>query len=254
MLEIGQRIRSQREKRGLKQNDIASALQLSPQAVSKWERGETCPDLAILAPLARLLGVSTDWLLNANGSDRDVFEASVIVCDVSDAYKKSIEMPPRDYATWVNGYFFQLTEAVLRYDGIPVKYVGDGFLGFFSGVNHAQRALRTAALAKQLVTEKLSIAISSGDIFLGAVGHPDYARPDIMGEAVNIAFLALRWANENTGSKIAATGRFIEQLPEQEATLGKRGKIDFLKGSGNPTEVFEIQEMHVEGDKTLSTK
>ena len=73
LIELGQRLRTQRERLGLKQNDVANALQVSPQAVSKWERGENCPDIATLGPLARLLGVSTDWLLDAHGENQDVF-------------------------------------------------------------------------------------------------------------------------------------------------------------------------------------
>ena len=61
--ELGQRIRTQRERLGLKQHDIANALQVSPQAVSKWERGENAPDIAVLGELCTLLGVTTDWLL-----------------------------------------------------------------------------------------------------------------------------------------------------------------------------------------------
>ena len=38
--ELGNRIREQRIKQRLKQQDIANALMLSAQAVSKWERGE----------------------------------------------------------------------------------------------------------------------------------------------------------------------------------------------------------------------
>ncbi|NCQ28719.1 MAG: helix-turn-helix transcriptional regulator, partial [Armatimonadetes bacterium] len=38
--ELAGRLRQQREKLGLKQLDVANALQVSPQAVSKWERGE----------------------------------------------------------------------------------------------------------------------------------------------------------------------------------------------------------------------
>ena len=67
---LGDRIRRQREKRGIKQQDIAHALQVSPQAVSKWERGENAPDISLLGPLARLLGVSTDWLLHTGRLDR----------------------------------------------------------------------------------------------------------------------------------------------------------------------------------------
>ena len=61
--ELGNRIRSQREKRSLKQQDVANALDITPQAVSKWERGENAPDVVTLGPLARLLGTSVDWLL-----------------------------------------------------------------------------------------------------------------------------------------------------------------------------------------------
>ena len=36
---------------------------VSPQAVSKWENDQTCPDISALPKLARLLGVSVDELL-----------------------------------------------------------------------------------------------------------------------------------------------------------------------------------------------
>ncbi|MBI3970724.1 MAG: helix-turn-helix domain-containing protein [Chloroflexi bacterium] len=61
--EVGGRIRQRREQVGLRQRDLAEALQLSAQAVSKWERGENAPDIGVLPDLARLLGISTDWLL-----------------------------------------------------------------------------------------------------------------------------------------------------------------------------------------------
>ncbi len=81
--DLAGRIRLQREKRGLKQNDIAHALQVSAQAVSKWERGENAPDIILLVPLAKLLGVSVDWLLGSYAArDLDVFDATVLVSGV----------------------------------------------------------------------------------------------------------------------------------------------------------------------------
>jgi len=90
--DLGNRIRSQRERLGLKQHDVAHALQVSPQAVSKWERGENAPDIAILGALAKLLGVSTDWLLDTYGEGLDVFEATVFASSVTGAYEKSLQM------------------------------------------------------------------------------------------------------------------------------------------------------------------
>ena len=135
---IGQRIREQREKLGLKQQDIANALQVSPQAVSKWERGENAPDISLLIPLAKLLGVSTDNLLGYYHNCPDIFEATVFLSKVGGYPQKAKVLQAQDVATWANGFFFQITETVLNYDGIPVKYLGDTFLCFFSGDSTVQ--------------------------------------------------------------------------------------------------------------------
>jgi adenylate cyclase len=73
--EVGHRIRQRREQVGLRQRDIADALQLSAQAVSKWERGENAPDIGVLPDLARLLGITTDWLLAGFDDQPDLLKA-----------------------------------------------------------------------------------------------------------------------------------------------------------------------------------
>ena len=60
---LGKRIAALRREKNLKQDDVAQALNVSPQAVSKWENDQTCPDITLLPQLARLLGVSVDELL-----------------------------------------------------------------------------------------------------------------------------------------------------------------------------------------------
>ncbi len=60
---LGKRIAALRKERGLKQDDLARVLEVSPQAVSKWETDQTCPDISLLPELAKLLGVSVDVLL-----------------------------------------------------------------------------------------------------------------------------------------------------------------------------------------------
>src|SRR5687767_6349065 len=73
--EVGYRIRQRRAEVGLRQRDIADALQLSAQAVSKWERGESAPDIGVLPDLARLLGITTDWLLAGFDDQPDLLSA-----------------------------------------------------------------------------------------------------------------------------------------------------------------------------------
>lgn len=206
LIELGRRIRSRRETCGLKQNDLAGALQVTPQAVSKWERGENAPDIGTLVPLSKILGVSVEWLLGAYAQDRDVFEATVVATGTRSTREMSERLKPREFAAWASGVCYQVTEAVLRYDGVPVKTIGPGVVAFFSGAEHARRAVEAAQSAGRACTERLKIGICSGPIYFGPVGHPDYARPDVIGEPFVIAFLSRDWAAANTeGGVVAST-------------------------------------------------
>lgn len=75
--ELGRRIKQRREQRKLRQADVASALRIASQAVSKWERGENAPDISVLVDLARLLDVSIEWLLGGMSAATETFPATV---------------------------------------------------------------------------------------------------------------------------------------------------------------------------------
>ena len=61
--ELGQRIQERRKQQGLTQEQLGSDLFVSPQAVSKWENGESLPDIGTLPALCKTLGTSADALL-----------------------------------------------------------------------------------------------------------------------------------------------------------------------------------------------
>ena len=62
-MEIGKNIQQLRREKGLTQEQTAGALGVTSAAVSKWETGAAVPDVALLCPLARLLGTTVDGLL-----------------------------------------------------------------------------------------------------------------------------------------------------------------------------------------------
>ena len=62
-MNIGEKIAELRRDAGMTQEVLASRLVISPQAVSKWERGVANPDLELIPEIARLFGVSADELL-----------------------------------------------------------------------------------------------------------------------------------------------------------------------------------------------
>ena len=60
---LGRRIADARRDRGLTQKDLAEKVGVTAQAVSKWERGSSCPDISILDEIACALGISVSELL-----------------------------------------------------------------------------------------------------------------------------------------------------------------------------------------------
>ena len=65
---LGDNIRALRRAQGLTQAALAEKLRLTPQNISKWENGQSMPDVANLCLLADVLGVTADRLLGESGA------------------------------------------------------------------------------------------------------------------------------------------------------------------------------------------
>ena len=63
MSDFSQRLAATRKEQKMTQSEVAEKLNVSFQAVSLWERGETTPEIEKLTEIADLYGVSIDWLL-----------------------------------------------------------------------------------------------------------------------------------------------------------------------------------------------
>jgi len=68
IVKFGAHISALRKERDMPQSKLADMLNVTRQAVSKWERGEGFPDISILCEIADLFGVSVDALLGAGGA------------------------------------------------------------------------------------------------------------------------------------------------------------------------------------------
>ncbi len=60
---VGEQIAVLRKAKGLTQSELGERVGVSFQAVSKWERGETLPDITILPDLAKILETTIDYIL-----------------------------------------------------------------------------------------------------------------------------------------------------------------------------------------------
>ena len=65
-MNLSEKLKNAREKAGLSQKDVAEALNISRQSVSKWETGKAYPDIDNLIILSELYNVSVDYLIKDN--------------------------------------------------------------------------------------------------------------------------------------------------------------------------------------------
>lgn len=66
---IGNRIAKYRKAKNYTQEELASRLGVSSQAVSKWENDASCPDISLLPQLCGVLGITADELLTGKNDE-----------------------------------------------------------------------------------------------------------------------------------------------------------------------------------------
>lgn len=72
---FGTIIKDLRLKHNMTQERLAELLNISPQAVSRWETGAAMPDISLLPPLSNLFSVTTDYLLSMDTYQKDLRKA-----------------------------------------------------------------------------------------------------------------------------------------------------------------------------------
>ena len=75
--QIGETISRFRQNQNMTQEEFASRLGVTPQAVSKWERGTSIPDTTLLPNICKLLNVHADVLLGIEGRTLSESESTV---------------------------------------------------------------------------------------------------------------------------------------------------------------------------------
>lgn len=98
-IETANRLYELRKEKGYSQEELAEKLNISRQAVSKWERAEASPDTDNLINLARLYGITLDELLSPGTADTELLEAPEAAADAFSSpdaeeggYNKTLQM------------------------------------------------------------------------------------------------------------------------------------------------------------------
>ena len=87
-MSIGKRISTLRQAKGMSQGQLASALEISRQAVSKWENDQSSPDTIRLIKLAEVLDTEVEYLATGR---MPVYEEAPIVLNMVKKVDKVVE-------------------------------------------------------------------------------------------------------------------------------------------------------------------
>lgn len=93
MIYFKEKIKQLRKQKDMTQEQLAEYMCVSPQAISRWETGTTCPDISALPQLAELFCVSVDELLGIDekGKRREI---NSIVAEAEEQINKNITAEP----------------------------------------------------------------------------------------------------------------------------------------------------------------
>lgn len=134
MIKLGEKIKSLRKQKNISQEVFANYLGVSFQAVSKWENGNTMPDVTMIPAIASFFGVSTDELFQFN-----LFEIEKQVEEICDeAYKYRFTDPGE-------------SESILR-DGLR-RFPGNDIIlnNLLYTLDYSERADEVISLCKTLI-------------------------------------------------------------------------------------------------------
>lgn len=126
---LGERLSAARKAKGLTQDDFAKHLDVTPQAISKWENNLSCPDILLLPKISEILGVSIEELLTGNTKKEE--KPKITVTDNSKLKLKIRISPPGKKSTNIT-----VPAALVK----RIARIGNGISGILgnSAISNAQ--------------------------------------------------------------------------------------------------------------------
>ena len=74
---VAKNIAELRQANNMTQLELAEKINYSDKAISKWERGESSPDISVLVDIAAVFGVTVDYLVTAEHTEAPVIDSEV---------------------------------------------------------------------------------------------------------------------------------------------------------------------------------
>ena len=163
---FAEKIFTLRKQAGYSQEELAEKLDVSRQAVSRWESGVAIPDAANLLQLSRLFGVTVDYLINDEfDSDEDI---PTVKSKQADVQKEREKLPAVLRAVWM-GTALALVLSVVLYaihDTLPILLVPILTLPFpvfyFQAFHRKQTSMKLLLCTESAVLAAVNVLLIAG--------------------------------------------------------------------------------------------
>lgn len=167
-MDIGKKISQLRKEKGFTQKEVADFLNVSDKAVSRWESGVGNPDMNLIPKIAKLFGVSTDYLFDSNEQEEvqtNTIDHIVNKEELKDVYSQKkkltlnlvlgIILTIAGFAIGIPGLYVSL---ILLLIGIMVIFAGVGNLILFFTMHNDKIAVKSDCVSGVAFNKPFKIA------------------------------------------------------------------------------------------------
>ncbi len=180
-------------------------------------------------------------------------EMTVLFSDLRDFTTLAHALPPETLVSLLNTYRTEMTEIVLRHDGVLAQYAGDAIEAFWNApmdqLDHARRACRTAlemlGRLRQLAPDfaqrgwtglDMGIGINTGRMVVGNMGSRNHLAYTAVGDPVNVA-ARLEGLSKTYGARIVVGE--TARAAAGDAVVFRFLDVVAVKGRAEPLTVYE---------------
>jgi len=216
-------------------------VQTLSQYVVSWQN-----DLALKAEVERLalMQPSQRWLHQTSHmkpGDAVFTNMTVLITDIRQSTQRIVRDDPRQYLESLNHWLSVQTELVYKYEGVVIKFTGDGMLAIFEGSARNYLAIKCAQKIIQGCNQSnllTGIGIADGLVLGGLIGSHLRYQFDITGSTVH---MASRLCGEAKPWEIITQAACLEHVYLDPGTLVASDML-MLRGFDQAVEVRRISE------------
>jgi class 3 adenylate cyclase len=186
--------------------------------------------------------------INLGGQRKRV---TMLFSDIRNFTTMSESLSPEEVVGFLNDYFSEMVEAVFEHQGVLDKFIGDGIMAVFGGLDdtgdHPRRAVRAGLRMKALVAKingeravrgeapiAIGIGIHTDDVIVGNIGSRRRLEYTVIGDGVNTCS-RVEAANKEFGTTILITESTFAEVQDEfdcrampDASLKGKTKIPRL--------------------------